>query len=493
MSTTGIAARGAAWTIASSVLSRGLSLIGTLILIRFVAPNDYGEVAAATMVIATMTQFTTLGVGVYVIVNRGSTSSEDLFHATLIHIVLGVVAFFGVIALGKPLSPLFDTPNMYRYIPGLAVSALADRIAFMPERILIRDLKFRRISFLRSTGEIVYTSVSVATAALGWGGMSIVIGNIARSAVRGVAMLVSVRLGDWLQICKVRWAVLRKIATYGLSITVGGFASFASRRWDNLLVSHFFGPATMATYNLAYNLADIPAVHIGEQICDVMQASFAHMSPEERRRTLLRSLGVIGLVTFPIAVGLGAVAPTLAGVFLNNKWAGAGAMLTVLSVLSLTRPVFGAVSSFLLIERGPRVVVIIEWLSLAALMGSIATFGRISPLWTCGAVGVTYTLRALAGIYVARASSGISAATFLARLMPPLAACLPMVAVVLGIRYFLPRLIALRPLAMLLVEIALGAVAFMVSAFVLAPAPADDLLSLVRKRRRPVEQPAAVG
>jgi lipopolysaccharide exporter len=375
MSTTRIA-RGAAWTIASSVISRALGLIGTLILTRFVAREDYGEVSAAVMVVLTINQFTTLGVGIYVITAREITR-EEVFHATVIHVTLALIALLALLVIGKPLSPVFDTPHMYLYVPGLALAAFADRLTFMPERMLIRRLSFRSVGLYRSAGELVYTFASVAAAALGLGGMSIVIGNLARSLARGALFCGSVPLDEWLHWTRIRWAVIRRIANYGLTVLGAVFAAFAARRWDNLLIARFFGPATMADYNLAYNLADIPAVHIGEQLCDVMQASFAQMNTAERKRTLLRSLGVIALVTFPLAVGLGVVGPTLAAVLLNANWAAVGPMLLILSALSLARPLFGAISSLLLVEVGPRLLTTIEWLTLALLIGSLSTFGRL--------------------------------------------------------------------------------------------------------------------
>jgi len=488
MATARIAARGAAWTIASSVLSRGLGLIGTLVLIRFVSPSDFGEVSAATVVVATINQLTTLGVGLYAVANK-NVSREEMFHATAIHVTLGLLAIGIVTLLGKPLAPLFDTPDLSRYVPGMAISAFTDRVGFMPERVLIRQLRFRRVSVIRSVSEVVYSIVSVAGAVAGWGGQSIVAGNLARSFVRAAGMVASVHLAEWFGWVRPQLAILRRIASYGITASRGGLAFVAGRRWDNLLVSRLFGPAVMGAYNLAYNLADIPAIQVGEQITDVLQASFAHMSSEDRRRTMLRSLPVIALVTFPIAVGLGAVAPTLADLFLNKKWAGAGSMLMVLSALSIVRPMYGAISSYLIVERGPRVTMIIEWVTLAVLMAAIATLGRRSPLWACGAVGIVFTLRTMLGFHVARAQTGLSAGALLWRLLPPLVACLPMVAGVFAVRFGLERLGVDRPLIQLIAEVPAGALLFVAAALTIARAPSRELLAIVRKRKEGGQRP----
>jgi lipopolysaccharide exporter len=482
MSTANTAARGAAWTILASLLSRGLGLVATLIMIRFISPEDYGEVSAATVVVFTVNYVTTLGVGIYVIANRSATR-EDMFHATVIHVALGVVALLALWVLRKPLSPLFDTPNMYRYVPGIAASAFIDRLAFMPERVLVRGLRFRRISLVKAMAEVAFVVAALGTAWRGWGGMSIVVANVVRSGLRGAVFVTSVSWKEWLQFAAVRWAVVKKIASYGFTVTMWSVAGWASSRWDNLLVSRFFGPAVMATYNLAYNLADIPAVHIGEQIADVMGASFAHMAPDERRRTLLRSFGVIGLVTFPLALGIGVIAPSLGDLFLNAKWAGAAPMLLLLSALSLSRPIYGTLASFLVVEAGPRIVAITEWITVAVLMGSISTFGRISPLWTCGAVGFTFALRSLGLMYVAQKSSGIRFTRFLRELARPLLATLPMIAAAAGIRFVLLHAGVHFPGVILVSQILAAIPVYVGAVFIIAPVPANEVLSLVRRRR----------
>jgi lipopolysaccharide exporter len=477
-----VAARGAAWTIATSILSRVISLIGTLVLVRFVTPGDYGEASAATIVVATVNQFATLGVGLYVVSKREATR-EELFHATFIHVALGLVAVAVLLIFGRSLAPWFGTPNLHRFIPLLTLAFFLERATFMPERVLVRNLRFRRIGAVRSLGEITYATVSVATAIAGFGGMSIVIGNVARSGVRLVGMATSVPRADWLALGPLRWVVLRSIGGYGLVATVAQFGYYASRRWDNLLVSHLHGPAAMGAYNLAYNLADMPASQVGEQIGDVMQAAYAHMTPEERRDLMMRSIGVIGLASFPIALGLGAVAPTLADLFLDKQWAGTGTMLLVLSALSVVRPIYDSISAFVIVERGPRPLVGVEWATLAVMLVGIATLGRFSPVWACGAVGLAYTMRTVLGLYVARVGSGIDMSAFLARLVAPLVACVPMVGAVVGIRSGLRELGA-APVVQLTVEIGAGAVVYVASAFVIAHRSARQLLGIVRERAR---------
>lgn len=479
------AVRGAAWTILTSIGARGLGLVGTLLLIRYIAPDDYGEVSAATVLVLTANQFSTLGVGIYVIANP-KAGREVTFHATFLHIVLGVAALGAVTLLREPLGPMFDAPHLAVYVPGLALAVLLDRFSFMPERLLVREMQFGRLGVNRTAAEVAYTVVSLVTAMRGWGGMSVVFGNLARSGVKLVLMGWSVEREEWLAPVRLQQRTLLSLAKYGATVSVGGLASFAARRWDNLLVARFFGPGVLGNYNLAYNLADIPAVQVGEQITDVLLASMAHLEPEKRNPALVRAVSLLGLIMFPLAVGLGAVATTIAAVFFDDRWAGVGPMLLYLSALSIPRPIAGAIGAYLQVRAGPRLVALIEVFTLALLMGLIATVGRLGPLWTCAAVGVAFAARSLVMMLAVLKLDGTPVRRFLGELVGPALACLPLIAAVWGTREGLAAA-GVPPLMSLGAQTVAGAVAYVIGALIFARRASGELLRLgkdaLRRRR----------
>lgn len=485
------AVRGAAWTIGTGVGSRAIGLVGTLLLTYFIARDELGEVSDAAVAVVLANQFSTCGFGQYYI-SRPSAGRAVAWHATLAHLSLGAAALGAVLALGHPLGAWMKAPALERFLPGLVLSGLLERAAYMPERVLAREMRFRVVGVCRSAAELTYTFSSVGLSALGYGGMSIVIANVARSAVRLAAMISVVRRTDWLEPSPLSLPILREMFRFGLPTSVGTAAGFAARRVDNAIVSGIFGADVVSAYNLAYNLADVPSSQVGEQIGDVLLPSFSLISPEERKSALVRSTGLLALVTFPLAVGLGAIAPTLVATLLKPEWRDVGPMLAILSVLSVVRPIGWTVSSYLLAQDRPRVDALLEVGKLVGLVALILTVGRWGPLWTCGAVGIAFAVHAIASMWVVQALDGIGLVQLASRCMPPLLACAPMVMAVLVVRAALVHEgMTLRGVE-LASEIAAGAFAYVLAALVLAPSHAADVLSLLRRaaRRRLVDQPA---
>src|ERR1044071_1180976 len=216
--------RGAAWTLSSSLASRVVGMVGTFVLARFLVPAEYGDVTAAMIVTLTAFSITSLGVGIYLI-STPELGREEMFNATCWFLATGIAALGAAWALSGPLGAWFEAPGLVRYMPIFVASALLDRIAFVPERMLIRRLRFRRISLSRAAGELLFTGLSLTLASRGAGAMSIAWATLARAGLRTAAIVPAVHWRDWLEPHRLRMAALRPIIRYGTGVSVGSIAT----------------------------------------------------------------------------------------------------------------------------------------------------------------------------------------------------------------------------------------------------------------------------
>jgi PST family polysaccharide transporter len=472
------ATRSAAWMFGAGIVTRVAGLLGTLVVVRWIAPADYGEAIGATILVQTATTLSTFGIGQYVIV-RAAGDRALAFHATVVQLVLGLGALALLFAFGGPIGDWVNVKDLARYLPPLALSMVLDRLWLVPERVLMRDLRFRRVALARSGGEVAYTVCSVALAALGWGGMAIAAGNVARSAVRAAGMLPAVGRRDWLEVHPLRREVILDIFRFGAPLAVAHIAGTVAQKWDNLLVSRFFGAATMASYNLAYNLAWMAAAAIADHVTDILVPSFALAEPERRPDALLRGARLLALLTTPLCLGLAAVSTSLVASVFDPRWASVGPMLSILGVAAAMNPLIYLVVGYLQARSRSGLVMNVLLALVVGIIGAIALLGRFGPLWTCVAVGLGMLVSVLTAGVAVRATDGISVTRLLATQARPLVACLPMVAAVLGVRLGLSRA-GIDVRLSLAAEILAGAATYVAAAFVVARPVTDDLLRLVR-------------
>lgn len=477
---------GALWSIASSIGGRVVGVIGTMLLTHYLAPDVLGEVGVASVLVLSANQLSSLGLGQFVTV-RPDAERATVFHATVIHVTLGLLAFLAVLAATWPLEPLFElqvrfeSPHLGEYIPGLGLAMVMDRIAYIPERVLMRELRYRNVALTRSASELVYAAVALGCAIHGMGGASVVVANIAQSGFRLVAFVVSAPRREWLQPSRLSWARARELLSFGVPVAVGGVASFASRKWDNLLFAAYFGSGTMAAYNMAYNLADIPATNVAEQVGDVLAPSFARMRPEQRGQALIRSIGLMSLLVFPMAIGLAAISPSLVEALFNEQWQGIAPLLTILAVLSIARPVSYIVTSYLFAQNRPRAVMMLEVGKTAVLLACVAIFATGGLTWACVGVGIAFSLAAAASVWIVYREDRVPLVPLARAIFGPLVACGPLALAAIGVRYLLQSGGAHRPVLELGASIAAGALAYVPAAFVLARGPVSDAVREIRR------------
>jgi len=468
------------WNVGASMGTRVIGLIGTLFMTRLLRPEVMGEVASASVIAQTANWVSSWGFNQYMIVH-GKKGDEQTYHVAVVNWVLGFVGLCAVAGTGALFAPIFHAPHLAVYLPGMALAILVRRMGAVPDKVLAREMRFRELAIANGAGDLAYTITAIALArATELGGQAIVIGNIVQSTIATSLVVRATGLG-WLRRTPWRWQRVREILRFGLPLGFAQLFDFATRYWDNLAFGAFFGPRVVGFYNMAYNLADIPAVQVGEQISGVLLPAMAGVDPDERKVALIRSTGLMALVVFPLAIGLGSVAPTLIRCILNDAWQGVAPLLTVLSVLSVVRPMAWGVSAYLASFSRTGTLMCLELLKLVLLFGCIVAFSSLGPVWTAASVGIAFGAQALVAIGLVITTDAIPAWPLASALLRPLAACGVMAAAVLGVREAMIGSGVTAAKAILPVEIIVGALVYVAAAFAIAGPTARDFLQLLRR------------
>jgi len=478
VSSSAMVARAVVWNVVTGVGARIVGLIGTLVLARFIAPDEYGLVSVAAICVSTAGQFSNLQLGQYLIV-QGNREQGVAFHAAVFQLALGLAALGGVWWLRDSLGPVFGAPGMGRFIPGFVLAAAIERVGQTPEKLLARDLRFRLIALTRGAGELCYTALALSFAP-SIGGMAIVVGNVGRAALVATVFVASSDR-QWLRPVRLSWTKSVAMFNYSSPLALARLTDFAAGRWDNLVISGFHGAGIAGTYNLAYNLSQTSTGTLADQVLDVLFPSFASLEPKDRGRALVRALSSMSLLVMPLTFGLAAVATTLVTALFPPRWGQIAPMLVVLSVSAALLPLASTLLAFWRAQRRTGVVMIASAVRLALLLGALVTIGPLGPLWACAAVDLSalgyllliwWTLRPDHRPIMWPAARGM---------LQPMLACLPMLAFVQGVQAIEPRLGPVVAPWALGLEIAAGAAGYAAGAFLFARDTAADVTGLGRQ------------
>jgi len=471
------AARGVAWNMLLGVSSRMLQLVGTLILTRFIAPDEYGAVLTASIAVMTAGVLTSFAFGQHLIAKKAPP--DVAFQAMVVHVGLGVVAMLVVYLVRGPLGDALDTPAMGDYLYAYAIAHLLDRARYVPERLLMRALRFRTIAAINATGEVAFTAASLLMANQ-WGANAIIFGVLVRAVLTCVLFFRLAPREEYFVRAKLRMADVRDLFAYGLPIMIAAVADRAATRWDNLIMSKLFDPGVMGRYNLSYSLAEMPVNNIAEQIGEVLMPSFSRMEDDQRRRAVVRAPMLMGVIVSPLGVGLGAVSSTVVATFFDARWQGMGPMLAVLSTMTVFRPMTWSAIAYCQAVQQTQLVMISSFLRAIVVLSLVALCGYLGgPLWACIGAGIGYALHSIVTIIAASRLVGFPLGAYLIGVARPLLPCIPMFLAVVGVEH---ALIETVPLPIILgIQVIVGAIVYVISAFILVRPAVREIIRLGRE------------
>ena len=184
---------------------------------------------------------------------------------------------------------------------------------------------------------------------------------------------------------------------------------------------------------------------------------------------------------FPLAVGLGLVAyPLIAWILPSNAWQEVAPLLAVLACLSVFRPITWVLSAYMESEQKTGRLMFLEVAKVGFIVGGIGLLAPFGLRVAAGAIGLAFGLTALAGVAMV-VRHGPSPAKLAAGFMGPLAACAVMASAVWLTHRGLTTIGVAHPSVYVIIEIVVGAIAYVCAALVICRETSKDLLQLVAK------------
>ncbi len=470
------AAAGVAWNIAAGLSVRVLGLGGTLLLTRFLAPAEFGDVSMAVVVVDTAARLANYNLGSFIVTRQ--SDANVTFQALAYHVGAIAAACLAVTLFRHPIADALDAPGMTRYIPWLALSMLVVQVSRIPEATLHRALRFRTLAATRAFGEVVYTVVSVSLAPFLRGG-AIVAGNLARSVTFTAAIIRGSNRSEWLRPTALRLSTAKEMLRFGFPLSTRTLAETFAASWDNLLVSRLFGTQVMGQYVLAYRLADITG-QVAEYIGDVLLPSLSRLEVDRQRLALPRISAMMALVLFPLIAGLAVVAPVVVTALLDPRWAGVAPMLAILCFRSVPLPLNAVLGSYFAARGRTTPLMYLGIARLALVFGLILTLGQLGPLWACAAVVLAFQLGALLHVFVGGRLEQLPPGPLVAAIVRPLMASALMAALVLLFRVTVEAWIPMPVMLALTLEVGVGCIGYAAAALLVARSTALEFIEVVR-------------
>jgi O-antigen/teichoic acid export membrane protein len=474
--------RGAALSVLALGVVQVVTFGQTLVLARLLTPSEVGAFAAGTTLGLLLMVFAEGALTQALIQRDGDVrdAADTVFWVTLGGAVLAALA---VLAAAPLIAALFGDPVAGSVAAATAGTLVLHSLTHVPEALMQRRLDFRRRLIVDPIGAVVFATVAVALAALGWGVWALVAAQYALVIACVVAgwVLAGWRPGRGRPRLRVWW----EMAAFGLPLVLGSLVERGRDALEIAVVGRVLDAAAVGNYRYGRRIATLPATVVVEAGGFVLFPAFAQIAgdPDRLRSAFLRALTWIWLLALPVAAVLVACGEPLAVLLLGERWRGAGVVLTAMAGLGLGQAVTAVTTEVMKgVGRSSR----INGMTAAGLVAGVGLLLGLVP-WGLTGVGLAVSgaafVVALTGLVLVRDVVGVTARDLADRMVPATAAAV----VALGVVGVLERAVVRADtwstaagLGLVVAEALLLGVVYLAALHVVAPRTARAVRGVVR-------------
>lgn len=478
------------WRSGSQVLTQIVSWASTLIVIRLLAPQDYGLFAMAQVMLTLLSTLNGWGLASALI--REEHVSEERLRQTLGMLILLNAGLALTQFIAAPLvAAWFEQPLVTDLLRVQSLLYLSVPFCALPHAILSRRMDFRRPAQVRLAAALAGAVTALTGALSGWGVWTLVSAPMAMLLTEAIGMTWAARAPIRPSF---RFTGAGHIAGFGGVMTATQLFWFVQSQADVMIAGRVLDAHSLGVYTTGLFLAQLLAAKFVPPINEVAYAAYAAYARQQGEgkadqgaAALLATIRLVMLVGLPAYAGLAVVAPVLVPVLLGEKWAeivpllpilaGAMAMLTLQILFSPATNARGFPGIALRVTMLGAVV-----MPCAFLIGS--QWGATGFAW--GWVGGMAVLTA-ATIQLSRRVLGLELGGLVRAILPPLAAALVMAG---GVALALRALPPVMPLAALVAAVLLGVALYLGALQLIAPDRLAEALRFLRERGEAEPVPA---
>jgi PST family polysaccharide transporter/lipopolysaccharide exporter len=383
--------RSGAWELGLNVGTRVLELVVLVVLARLLSPVEFGLLGVALLTLGATNRFTRLGIDEALIQRPEVDVDRYLDTAWVVAVGRGLALGAVVYLIAPGVAALFDAPGAKDVVRGMALVPVLVGARNPGVVYFVKDLQFHRQFAFRLSGSVVEFAVALGVALLAGSVWALVFGYVAGELTRTVASYVLHPYRPGLRFDR---ALAGELLRYGKWITANNGLAFLLGKGDDVFVGWYLSATALGLYQVAFRTASAPATEVTKTVSNVIFATYARLQGDDEtlRRTFVRTLQLVSVVSFPMAVGIVVVAPAFVGGVLGPQWLPAVGAMQLLAVYGLLLSLTAAFHQIWKALGRP------DYISRVGVVRLVALGVLVLP--ATAAFGITGTAGAVAGVYL---------------------------------------------------------------------------------------------
>ncbi len=384
---------GTSVTLLTQIARQAISLAGTIVVARYLAPADFGLVAmvvAPLAIIEVVREFGLMNICVQApVLDHDRVNALFWFNA-----VAGIVGGVGVILCAPLLAAFYSLPDIVPVANVLATGLIIVSFSIQHYGLLRRNMQFGTLALLETLSTAVSVALGILAAQAGWGYRAILVQIISARFMSAAGVWV---LCAWRPTFSWKIMGVRDLLSNGAHLTGSSLVSVVARSLDAIVLARVAGAHSVGIYTRGIAICMLPGGLVEGPLSAISVSVLSRLrdKPDRGMKAVQQFLRILTTVMAGMALALGLGPELIVSVILGKQWLAVAVLVPPLALLSIAlslanaatvlATVYGALSSLLRYTSGGAIflAVMVVWGAVGGMM-RLAVAYAVTMLVTSG-------------------------------------------------------------------------------------------------------------
>ena len=335
---------GVLWNALNRFSAQGIQFVFNILIARILLPEDYGVVAMLSIFLAVSQTFIDSGFANALIQKKNRTEA-DYNTVFYFNIAISLLFCFLLWISAPAIAAFYKTPILTKITRIVCFNLIINAFGAIQHVKLTIDINFKTQAVISIISITAIGAVGLWMAKKGYGVWALVVQSLVGSSVNTLLAWIFVR---WRPKAVFSWKSLKEMFAFGSKLLASGLIDTVWGNMYSITIGKVLNPTALGVYNRAESFATFPSSNVYGLVQGVSYPVLCSIQDdrERLREAFRRFIKLFAYVTFPMMIGLAAVADPFIRLLLTDKWAESIPYLQILCFSLMWYPINGMNMTF---------------------------------------------------------------------------------------------------------------------------------------------------
>ena len=318
------------------IANSGIQFILGIILARLLLPEDYGILGMIMVFIAMSQIFIDSGMTT-ALIREKEISKEDYSTVFYYNLMMAIVMYALLFISANSISIFFREPILVMIIRVIGLNLIIISFGLIQRTIMVRKLDFKTQTKIEVIASVLSGALAIYLAYHGFGVWSLVIKLLSAQIIISFLFIAH---NKWIPLLTFNLNSFKRLFGFGWKMLVTGLLATLYQNVYNVIIGRVYSATQLGYYTKSIQFRNLAANSITSSVRKVSYPVLSNLQDDSNNFNagFKKIIKNSSFLTFPIMIGLAAVAALLVQVLFGDNWVPMVPYFQILCLSGMTLP-----------------------------------------------------------------------------------------------------------------------------------------------------------